>query len=84
MTGQELPPGRYRHYKGGEYEVIGIARHSENDEQLVVYRCLYDNNSLWVRPLPMFFERVFYEGRWVSRFLRIDAVEQASTIAGQS
>ena len=83
MTGQELQPGRYRHYKGGEYEVIGIARHSESDEQLVVYRCLYDNNSLWVRPLSMFFERVFYEGRWVSRFLRIDAVEQASTIAGQ-
>ena len=83
MTGQELQPGRYRHYKGGEYEVIGIARHSETDEQLVVYRCLYDNNSLWVRPLPMFSERVFYEGRWVSRFLRIDAVEQASTIAGQ-
>ena len=49
MNRQEPLPGRYRHYKGGEYEVIGIARHSESDEQLVVYRCLYDNNSLWVQ-----------------------------------
>jgi hypothetical protein len=84
MNGQELPPGRYRHYKGGEYKVIGIARHSENGEQLVVYRCLYDNNSLWVRPLPMFFERVCYEGRWVARFVRIDATEKASTATGHS
>jgi hypothetical protein len=82
MTEQELPPGRYRHYKGGEYEVIGIARHSESDEQLVVYRCLYDNNSLWVRPLSMFVEKVWYEGRWVPRFFRIDAAEQARPVAG--
>lgn len=75
MTEQELPPGRYRHYKGGEYEVIGIARHSESDEQLVVYRCLYDNNSLWVRPLPMFVEKVCCEGGWVPRFSRIDVAE---------
>ena len=75
MTEQELPPGRYRHYKGGEYEVIGIARHSESDEQMVVYRCLYDNNSLWVRPLPMFVEKVCYEGRWVPRFIWIDVAE---------
>lgn len=80
MTEQELTPGRYRHYKGGEYEVIGIARHSESDEQLVVYRCLYDNNSLWVRPLPMFIEKVFCEGRWVPRFFRIDVAEQTSTV----
>ena len=84
MTKQELTPGRYRHYKGGEYEVIGIARHSESDEQLVVYRCLYDNNSLWVRPLPMFCEKVCYEGRWVPRFFRIDTAEQASTVTGHS
>lgn len=82
MTEQELLPGRYRHYKGGEYEVIGIARHSENDEQLVVYRCLYDKDSLWVRPLPMFVEKVFCGGRWVSRFDRIAVAEQANTIAG--
>jgi hypothetical protein len=73
MIEQELPPGRYQHYKGGEYEVVGIARHSESDEQLVVYRCLYDNNSLWVRPLQMFIEQVEYEGEWVPRFFRIAA-----------
>lgn len=65
----ELPtPGRYRHYKGGEYEVVGVARHSESDELLVVYRCLYDNNSLWVRPLAMFMETVSVDGREVPRF----------------
>ncbi|MDD2499710.1 MAG: DUF1653 domain-containing protein [Geobacter sp.] len=60
--------GLYRHYKGGEYEVVGVARHSETDEQLVVYRCLYDNNSLWVRPLAMFLESVLVEGRELPRF----------------
>lgn len=84
MTEQELPPGRYRHYKGGEYEVVGIARHSESDEQLVVYRCLYDNASLWVRPLSMFLEKVWCEGRWVPRFFRFDATEQAGTVAVSS
>ncbi|WP_265551624.1 DUF1653 domain-containing protein [Trichlorobacter lovleyi] len=66
-------PGRYRHYKGGEYEVVGTARHSESDEQLVVYRCLYDNNSLWVRPLAMFLETVPVDGRELPRFERIRA-----------
>lgn len=67
-------PGRYRHYKGGGYQVIGVARHSETREQLVVYRCLYDNDSLWVRPLSMFKESVLVEGRAVPRF---ELVEQA-------
>ncbi len=75
MTEQELPPGRYRHYKGGEYEVVGVARHSESDEQLVVYRCLYDNNSLWVRPLSMFVEKIMIDGRELSRFVRIDTAD---------
>jgi len=66
----EPTPGRYRHYKGGEYEVIGTARHSETDELLVVYRCLYDNDSLWVRPLLMFEETVIVAGRKVPRFTR--------------
>lgn len=61
-------PGKYRHYKGGDYQVIGTARHSETDEQLVVYRCLYDNDSLWVRPLAMFLETVVVDGRQVPRF----------------
>ncbi|ABQ24478.1 DUF1653 domain-containing protein [Geotalea uraniireducens] len=71
MQGTPLP-GRYRHYKGGNYQVIGTARHSETDEQLVVYRCLYDNDSLWVRPLAMFLEIVLVEGREVPRFERFD------------
>jgi hypothetical protein len=67
----EPAPGRYRHYKGGEYEVIGTARHSEADELLVVYRCLYDNDSLWVRPRTMFLEQVDVDGQEVPRFIRI-------------
>jgi hypothetical protein len=66
----EPTPGRYRHYKGGEYQVIGTARHSETDERLVVYRCLYENDSLWVRPLAMFMETVVIEGKTVPRFER--------------
>jgi hypothetical protein len=63
-----IRPGRYRHYKGNDYEVIGIARHSETDEELVVYRKLYDDGSLWVRPLTMFMENVVVDGRTVPRF----------------
>ena len=57
------PLGRYRHYKGGEYEVIGVARHSETQEPLVVYRPLYNSSGLWVRPHAMFFESLEFEGR---------------------
>jgi len=67
---REPGPGRYRHYKGGEYLVIGTARHSESDELLVVYRCLYDNDSLWVRPLAMFMESIAVDGQEVPRFKR--------------
>lgn len=81
MTKNDLPPGRYRHYKGGEYEVVGVACHSESDEQFVVYRCLYDNNSLWVRPLQMFVEKVFSEGGWVPRFSRIGDVAPTESVA---
>lgn len=63
-------PGRYRHYKGREYDVIGVARHSETEEEYVVYRCLYGDFSLWVRPLAMFTEEVAVDGRWVPRFSR--------------
>lgn len=70
---ETLAPGKYVHYKGGEYEVVGLARHSETDEQLVVYRCLYDNNSLWVRPLQMFQETVQVEGNELPRFKRIES-----------
>ncbi|MFY8018619.1 MAG: DUF1653 domain-containing protein [Inhella sp.] len=68
---QPLPPtptGRYRHYKGGEYEVIGVARHSETLEALVVYRPLYNATGLWVRPHAMFFGELEVDGRRVQRF----------------
>lgn len=68
MTVQQPVPGLYRHYKGGQYRVLGTARHSEDGELLVVYRCLYDNNSLWVRPLAMFMETVELDGQAVPRF----------------
>ena len=70
----DLPPlpevklGRYRHYKGGEYEVVGVARHSETLEPLVVYRPLYSQSGLWVRPCAMFFEHVELGGRLQPRF----------------
>ncbi len=66
----EVLPGRYRHYKGGEYELIGVARHSETLEALVVYRPLYDDSGLWVRPFAMFFEDVEVDGRRQPRFVR--------------
>jgi hypothetical protein len=67
------PLGRYRHYKGGEYEVIGVARHSETNEPLVVYRPLYNASGWWVRPHAMFFESVDIAGVVQPRFSRIDA-----------
>ncbi len=60
--------GRYRHYKGNFYEVIDIARHSETEEEMVVYRKQYGDYSLWVRPLYMFLEEVSVDGRNVPRF----------------
>ncbi|NTV51110.1 MAG: DUF1653 domain-containing protein [Geobacteraceae bacterium] len=60
--------GRYRHYKGNEYEVIDIARHSETEEEMVVYRKLYGDHSLWVRAFGMFVENVLVDGRMVPRF----------------
>ena len=65
---QELKLGRYRHFKGMEYEVLGIANHSETLEQLVVYRALYGEGALWVRPLRMWGETVVRDGVSVPRF----------------
>lgn len=67
----DLTPGRYRHYKGREYEVVGVARHSETLEALVVYRPLYGERALWVRPHAMFVETVDVDGVEVPRFVRI-------------
>jgi hypothetical protein len=67
----EVLPGRYRHYKGHDYEVLGVARHSETEEELVVYRMLYGNRGLWVRPKAMFLETVAVNGKEVPRFARV-------------
>ncbi len=68
MAKVEPRPGRYRHYKGKEYRVLGLARHSETQEELVVYQLLYDDFSWWVRPRSMFLETVEIEGRRMPRF----------------
>jgi len=62
------PIGRYRHYKGGEYEVLGVVRHSETLEPLVLYRALYGERGLWVRPHAMFFENIEVDGIRRPRF----------------
>ena len=63
-----LPPGLYRHFKGKEYSVIGVAKHSETQEELVVDRQEYGDGNLWVRPLKMFLETVDVDGKSVPRF----------------
>lgn len=67
---EEIKLGKYRHYKGNFYRVLGIARHSETLEELVVYECLYDNprSKLWVRPKKMFLENVVIAGKSKPRF----------------
>lgn len=67
-TPTRVTPGIYRHYKGNEYQVVAIARHSETEEEMVVYRCLYGDHSLWVRPLSLFRDTVFVDGREQPRF----------------
>ena len=64
----EIKPGRYRHVKGGEYQVIGLAKHSETGEPMVVYRALYGEGGLWVRPESMFAGMVERDGLTFARF----------------
>lgn len=64
----ELLPGKYQHFKGREYELIGIARHSETLEPMVVYRALYSQDGLWVRPAAMWNEIIEKEGYYGPRF----------------
>jgi hypothetical protein len=66
-----IEPGRYRHYKGKDYEVIGVAKHSETEELVVVYRALYGERGLWVRPAAMFLDTVIVDGLSRPRFQRI-------------
>lgn len=68
---QETPTGLYRHYKGGQYEVIGTARHSETLEPMTVYRALYGEHGLWVRPAAMFSETIEINGVVRPRFEKI-------------
>ena len=68
----QLPLGRYRHYKGRDYTVLGVARHSETQEELVVYRQEYGDHGLWVRPLAMFVEVVDVNGCRVPRFAYVN------------
>ena len=67
----EIKVGKYRHFKGNEYEVIGLARHSETQEELVVYRALYGERGLWVRPASMWNETVEHDGKAFTRFTYI-------------
>ncbi len=69
-------PGRYRHYKGRVYHVIGCAKHSETEEELVVYRALYGERGLWVRPVAMFLEDIVVAGKLVKRFEFIGEEEE--------
>lgn len=67
-----IKPGRYRHYKGKDYDVLGVARHSETEEEYVVYRQLYGEGGLWIRPMGMFLESVTVDGTSVPRFRRLE------------
>jgi len=69
-----IRPGRWRHFKGKEYEVLGIALHSETQEEMVVYRALYGNGGLWVRPASMWTETVERDGYRGPRFLPAEGV----------
>jgi len=64
----EIKTGKYRHYKGKEYRVIGIAKHSETLQELVVYKALYGDGELWARPKEMFLEKILIDGKEVFRF----------------
>ena len=66
-----ITAGIYRHYKGNLYEVVDVATHSETEERLVVYRALYGERGLWVRPIAMFTETVVLDGETVPRFAKL-------------
>lgn len=68
---ESIKPGRYRHFKGNEYEVLFVARHSETLENMVVYRALYGQRGVWVRPASMWNEKVVRDGKEFTRFTYI-------------
>ncbi len=69
---EEIKLGRYRHFKGNEYEVIGIAKNSETLEPMVIYKALYDDGTLWVRPASMWNETIERDGKVFKRFTYIN------------
>jgi len=71
-----IKKGRYRHFKGNEYRVIGVATHTESEEELVGYQALDANGCLWARPLSMFQETVEVAGKLVPRFMIVEPEEQ--------
>ena len=77
-----IQPGLYRHYKGQQYRVFGTARHSETEEELVVYQALYGDYGLWVRPLSMFCETVLVDGEQAFEVRRRETLEEL--YAGES
>ena len=78
------PPGLYRHYKGGMYRVEGTVRHSESLEPMTLYRALYGEQGLWVRPAAMFDETVDVDGKLQPRFQKIDALPQVPGAADRT
>ncbi|MEG1687508.1 MAG: DUF1653 domain-containing protein [Angelakisella sp.] len=79
MEQQAIRLGRYRHFKGNEYEVLYLARHSETQEKMVVYRALYGENGVWVRPASMWNEEVTRDGVTAKRFTYLGTVEDCSS-----
>ena len=77
----EIRPGRYRHFKGNEYEVLCLARHSETQEPMVVYRALYGERGVWVRPASMWAETVERDGKTHRRFTYIGEAEKLAPYA---
>lgn len=77
---QAIPLGRYRHYKGRDYSVVGFARHSETGESMVLYVPLYGAGGYWVRPLQMFTETIEIDGKMLPRFVCLD---QDESVAGE-
>jgi hypothetical protein len=76
-----LQPGLYRHYKGQEYRVLGVAKHSETEEELVFYQALYGEYGLWARPLSMFLESVEVDSERVPRFALVKGEENPLGLA---
>ena len=74
-----IPLGRYRHYKGGEYEVLAVARHSETLEPMVIYCPLYNQSGLWIRPYVMFIEQVEVDGRLKPRFILLQDPDHSAS-----